>query len=109
MKAAAAVDGIRKGVLALQECKVKAKNVAPKLECLFANAEEEIKKKQLGDCLANKIKEGEGREIGCGCTKCRVNAAKKAADGDKSSDSGSDNDKKPGCPKCAAAAAAKVK
>ena len=64
--------------------------------------------KKMQDCLSNKIQKAEGRDIGCGCTKCRLDAAKK----DMSSGSSCEKTKPAGgssCPKCQAAAEAAKK
>ena len=44
------------------------------------------------DCVAKKLQESEKRDIGCGCTECRLDAAAKAM---KESPKGKDDCPKP--------------
>ena len=56
----------------------------------------------MGACIAKKLSNSETKDIGCGCTKCRLDAAKKTGDSGNIFDTTSD-EKKGGCVKCTAA------
>ena len=105
MKAAAAVDGLRQGVLALSKAKqmeqCRFAKFQPKLAALIKECEQGDggDQSQMSNCLQKKIKAHESRELGCGCTKCRLDAAAKAIDSDKPESKAGGG----GCPKCEAA------
>ena len=87
MKAAATVDGLRQGVLALSKAKQMEQSrfakFQPKLAALIKECEQGdggCNQSQMSNCLQKKIKAHESRELGCGCTKCRLDAAAKAID-----------------------------
>ena len=53
----------------------------------------------MSKCVQKKLKAHENRDLGCGCTKCRLEAAAKAIDEDKPEGKAGGG----GSPKCEAA------